>query len=119
VIGHPVTRLADATWFAEWLAAASPEALIVSYADKRAGQQLEPMSDRFASWKRRYPPSAEPDPARPAGAWSVETMAAVVERAEVLQDRVCAFAAIVPADLRRLRWTGPALAAARSASGQA
>jgi hypothetical protein len=117
VIGHPVTRLADATWFAEWLAAASPEALIVSYADKRAGQQLEPMSDRFASWRRRYPPGTEPE--RPGGAWSVETMAAMIGRAEILEARVCELADIVPADLRRLRWTGPALAAARGGDSAA
>jgi len=53
--GHPVTRLADAGWFDRWIDEAPPEALIVAYADKRAGQRLEPMTDRFASWERRYP----------------------------------------------------------------
>ena len=31
------------------------EARIVAYADKRAGQRLESMDERFASWRRRYP----------------------------------------------------------------
>ena len=44
IVGHPVTRLADASWFGRWIADASPEALIVAYADKRAGQRFEPMA---------------------------------------------------------------------------
>src|SRR4051794_19710484 len=59
---HPVTRLADDA-DAGRLAAASIEARIVAYADKRAGQRLESMDDRFASWRRRYP-AGPADPAR-------------------------------------------------------
>ena len=33
----------------------SREERIVAYADKRAGQRLESMDARFASWRRRYP----------------------------------------------------------------
>ncbi|MHB8892542.1 MAG: HD domain-containing protein [Candidatus Limnocylindrales bacterium] len=51
---HPVTRLADPAYEA-WSRTASLEARIVAYADKRAGQRLEPMDERFASWRRRYP----------------------------------------------------------------
>ena len=98
IVGHPVTRLADAGWFDGWLAAASPEALIVAYADKRAGQRLESMADRFASWKRRYPPA---DGAKtPRGTWTPETLAAVVRRAETLEARVCGLLAIAPGDVR-------------------
>jgi HD superfamily phosphodiesterase len=114
IVGHPVTRLADAVWFEDWFAAASPEALIVSYADKRAGQRLESMAERFASWERRYPP--EERAARARGTWSAETLAAVRGRAEEVERRVCALADISPADVRRLRWTGPALRAAREAN---
>jgi hypothetical protein len=112
VVGHPVTRLADATWFEEWLAAPSPEALIVAYADKRAGQLLESMADRFASWKRRYPPTDRAD--RPRGTWSPETLAAVFRRAETLEAVVCKLAGIAPSDVRRLGWTARAFAAARA-----
>jgi hypothetical protein len=60
---HPVTRLADDADHAR-LADAALEARIVAYADKRAGQRLEPMADRFASWRRRYPSGpADPSPA--------------------------------------------------------
>jgi len=60
IIGHPVTRLADGPWFDRWFAAASIEALVVAYADKRAGQKVEPMAERFASWERRYRPTCAP-----------------------------------------------------------
>jgi hypothetical protein len=112
IVGHPVTRLADAAWFEEWLEAASPEALLVAYADKRAGQRLESMTGRFASWKRRYPPVDRA--VRPRGTWSPETMAAVFRRAETLEARVCTLANVTPSDVRRLGWTGRALAAARA-----
>ena len=112
IVGHPVTRLADATWFEEWLASASPEALIVAYADKRAGQRLESMADRFASWKRRYPPTMLAQ--RPRDTWTVDTLEAVRFRAERLERRVCDIAAVTPAEVRRLQWTARALAAARA-----
>jgi hypothetical protein len=109
IVGHPVTRLADGDWFDSWLAAASPEALIVAYADKRAGQRLESMAERFASWERRFPPEERAGRAR--GSWSPETVAAVRQRAKTIEERACALAGTSPADVRRLRWTGPALAA--------
>ena len=75
IVGHPVTRLADGSWFERWFAAASIEALIVAYADKRAGQRVESMAERFASWERRYPPEVRAEKAR--GSWTPETLAAV------------------------------------------
>ena len=111
IVAHPVTRLAEGEWFDGWLATASPEELIVCYADKRAGQRLESMAERFASWERRYPPQERAGRAR--GSWSAETMAAVRHRAETIEQGVCALADVAPKDVRRLRWTGPALEAYR------
>lgn len=103
VANHPVTRLADGEWFEGWLAAASPEALIVSYADKRAGQRLEPMARRFASWSRRYPPAERATKAR--GNWTAETVELVRHRSEEIERRVCELAGVTPNQVRRLRWT--------------
>lgn len=116
VVGHPVTRLADTAWFESWFASASPEALIVAYADKRAGQRLESMAERFASWERRYPPAERA--ARARGSWTPETFSAVRQRAAEIERRVCALAAVASGDVSRLRWTGAALAAA-GRSGEA
>jgi len=112
IVGHPVTRLEDGAWFANWIQFASPEDLIVSYSDKRAGQRLETMAARFASWERRYPPHARAQRAR--GSWDAETLEEVRLRAEEIERRTCALADIEPADVRRLGWTSAALRAARS-----
>jgi hypothetical protein len=110
VAGHPVTRLRDGEAFRRWTAFASREERIVAYADKRAGQRLESMDDRFASWRRRYPPSApEHD-----GAWDDATFAAVRRRAERLETDVCRAAGVAPEGVRRLGWTGAAMVAARA-----
>ena len=102
VAAHPVTRLADDAWYARWIAASSGEERIVAYADKRAGQRLEPMAARFASWERRYP-----------GGWSASEGRAVRRRAAELERLVCEPAGVAPDAIRRLGWTGSALAAAR------
>jgi len=112
IVGHPVTRLADEAWFRPWIASATAEALIVAYADKRAGRRLEPMAERFASWVRRYPPGERTSRSR--ATWTAETVEAVRHRSEELERRVCALAGVAPGDVRRLRWTGPAIAAARA-----
>ena len=109
VAGHPVTRLRDGETFRRWAAFASREERIVAYADKRAGQQLESMDERFASWRRRYPPSAPGHD----GAWDDTTFVAVRRRAERLEADVCRAAGVAPDDVRRLRWTGVAFRAAR------
>lgn len=110
IVGHPVTNLADEAWFNTWFAAASIEALIVAYADKRAGQKLEAMADRFASWESRYPPDPRTDR---EGVWSVKTLAAVRKRAGILEARVCWLAGVAPEDVRRLEWTSAAIREAR------
>jgi hypothetical protein len=111
IVGHPVTRLADAAWFEGWVSTASPEALIVAYADKRAGQRVESMAERFESWERRYPPAERAS--RTRGTWSVETLTAVRSRAADIERRVCALAGVDPGEVRRLAWTGRAFADAR------
>ena len=114
IVGHPFTRMADASWFDGWIDSASPEALIVAYADKRAGQSLESMAARFASWERRYPPAQRA--ARASGGLTAATLAEVRGRADELERRVCRLADAEPAGVRRLAWTGRAIAAARSAA---
>jgi hypothetical protein len=111
---HPVPRLADDDDAAR-LAAAPVEARIIAYADKRAGQRLEPMAARFASWGRRYPTGpGEPVPGThdrpPSGpGWADRTAALVVTRADALEREICGLAGVEPHDVRRLRWSRRAL----------
>lgn len=104
VARHPVTRLGDAD-ADSWLLEASVEARIVSYADKRAGQRLETMDRRFASWRRRYRDAG-------TGGWDGEPARQVRARAGRLEDSVCAAAGVRPEDVRRLAWTKRALSLA-------
>ncbi len=100
---HPVSILADRAG-ATRLRAASLEAKIVAYADKRAGQRLEPLAERFAGWRRRYPDG-----------WTGDEVAAAWRRSEALEREVCGAAGCRPAEVGRLRWTAAALAAAPAA----
>lgn len=108
VAHHPVTRLADGPAHERWATDATPEARIVAYADKRAGQHLEPMTDRFSAWSRRYPDS-----------WDVATGAAVRERAARLEREVCRLAGTTPDVVRRLPWSRAALRAVARAARDA
>ena len=101
VAGHPVSRLIDGDSHRRWAAFASREERIVAYADKRAGQRLEPMAARFGSWRRRYPDG-----------WDAAAWRAVEARAAGLERDVCRAAGVGPMDVRRLAWTGAALRAA-------
>ena len=103
VASHPVTCLLDGERFRRWAAFASREERIVAYADKRAGQRLEPMADRFASWDRRYP-----------DAWNAHERAAVRLRATRLEADVCRAAGVAPGDVARLDWTAAAFRSARA-----
>jgi HD domain len=106
---HPVTRLAE-PGYEDWSSCASLEARIVAYADKRAGQRLEPMAARFASWRRRYPPGSGRRVPRTGGsAWTEATIALVEDRARALEREVCDAAGISPGQVRRLRWSRRAL----------
>jgi len=112
IVGHPTMQLIDAAWFERWLETAPPEGLILAYADKRAGQRLESMAQRFGSWERRYPP--EERTGRTRGSWTSETLGAVWRRAETIELRVCELAGVTPDEVRRLAWTGRALRSARA-----
>jgi hypothetical protein len=101
VAAHPVTRLVTAE-AERWLDTATPEERIVAYADKRARQRILSMAARFARWARRR------DALSPALGGTVWL------RARRLEADVCAFADTRPEAVGRLRWTGPALAAARA-----
>lgn len=106
VTDHPVTRLAeDDAW--DRLQAAPLAVRVVAYADKRAGQRLEPMDARFASWRRRYPLGPRED-GRGDG-WDDATTALVRARASALEREVCAAAAVEPAAVRRRKWSRPIL----------
>jgi HD superfamily phosphodiesterase len=112
VANHPVTRLADGEAYRRWAAFASREERIVAYADKRAGQRLESMDARFATWRRRYP---RLDTEGTAAGWDEGELRAVRARAARLEADVCRAAGVEPTQVARLRWTGPALRAARAA----
>jgi predicted hydrolase (HD superfamily) len=102
---HPVTRLAEDA-FARWVTAAPLEARIVAYADKRGGQRLESMDERFASWRLRYPPGSGVRVKRTGkAAWSEDTMQLVEQRARDLELGVCHAAGVRPEHVRRLRWS--------------
>ena len=114
VARHPVTRLGDGPPADAWIATADPAALLVAYADKRAGQQLQSMAARFADWQRRYPEPVAGAPGRRG--WDIATRAAVRDRAAALEARACALAGCQPGDVRRLAWTAAAFKSARSAA---
>jgi HD superfamily phosphodiesterase len=113
VAGHPVTRLRDGEAYRTWAAFASREERIVAYADKRAGQRLESMDARFASWRQRYDPIVTGDardPARAEADWR-----AVRARADRLEADVCRAAGVAPGEVRRLAWTAAAMRVAARA----
>ena len=49
-----------------------------------------------------------------AGAWTADALRQVRTRAETLETEVCRLVGVDPGQVRRLRWTGRALAAARA-----
>lgn len=104
VAHHPVTRLADSDAYPRWASFASREERLVAYADKRAGQRLESMEGRFASWALRYPDT-----------WDARTFATVRARAARLEADVCRAAGIRPDEVRRLAWARAALRTSRAA----
>lgn len=110
VAGHPVTRLLDGEAYQRWAAFASREERIVAYADKRAGQRLESMDARFASWRSRY---QRVETSSGAIGWDDAAMRAVRTRAGRLEADVCRAAGVAPTDVRRLAWTAAALRTAR------
>jgi putative nucleotidyltransferase with HDIG domain len=142
VANHPVTRLGDEDRYRRWSAFASREERIVAYADKRCGQRLEPMAQRFAEWERRFPPIDRPraQVAMPTGArvaiaregverlrdatarhhahegasWDRATQLRVRQRAGRLEADICRAANVQPEEIGRLAWTARAIAMARA-----
>ena len=104
VTDHPVTRLAEDDAWAR-LQAAPLAARVVAYADKRAGQRLETMDDRFASWRRRYP--AGPGEAGRGEGWDHATSTLIRARADALEREVCTAAGIDPTEVRRRKGARP------------
>ncbi len=115
IANHSVTRLADAERYRRWAAFATREERIVAYADKRCGQRLGTMAQRFAGWERRFPVRADGDgpldaPAASGVRWDPVTLRLVRQRAARLEADVCRAAGVQPDDVRRLAWTGRAMA---------
>ncbi len=123
VAAHPVIRLGGGNGAEAWLARATLEERIVAYADKRAGQRLEPVDARFASWERRYPPVSRASLStreEQAGAgWDRATLGLVRERVARLERDVCSIAGTRPEHVRRLAWTGSALRSVATGDGSA
>jgi putative nucleotidyltransferase with HDIG domain len=98
ILSHPVTLLADDEHWAVWSREATVEERVMSYSDKRATSDLVPIADRFDRWIRKHGDN--------------EMMRAARERAEILEQQVCAAAGVAPDEVERLRWAEDALATA-------
>ena len=99
VAGHPVIRLTEDERYQFWIRDATVEERVVAYADKRSRQDLVSLEQRFSYWVERHGDTDLMDVAR--------------ERAEQLEQEVCAAAGISPQAVERSPWAAAALAAAR------
>jgi HD superfamily phosphodiesterase len=95
VASHPVMALGNASSYADWAERAGLEGRVVTYADKRARQDVLTLTERFARWRESYPDSAELDEAE--------------RRAHELERDVCGLAGIKPKDVKRTAWVNEAL----------
>jgi len=95
---HPVMELGTATTYEAWAEQAGLVGRVVTYADKRARQDIVTLTDRFARWHARYPDSPRLDE---AGA-----------RALLLEAEICGLAGMKPEDVQRQRWVTGAMRAA-------
>ncbi len=95
VLGHPVSRLAEAD-AALWVTEAAIEERIVSYADKRATQRVVSLDQRFDRWRKRHPEFRE----------GLDRACAMARR---LEAELCEAIAIAPTEVERLRWVDDAL----------
>jgi hypothetical protein len=98
VASHPVMEIGKATTYGDWAQQAGLEGRVVTYADKRARQDVLSLDDRFAKWHERYPNSPELDEAD--------------RRAQVLEAEMCELAGIKPDEVERLPWVDEAMRAA-------
>jgi hypothetical protein len=91
-------ELGTAATYDEWADRAGLIGRVVTYADKRARQDVVTLTDRFARWHARYPDSPKLDEAD--------------ARALLLEAEICGLAGIQPEDVLRQRWVTGALRAA-------
>lgn len=98
VAHHPVKVLGDEAVYREWAATASLDEQVVAYADKRAGQLVVTLDERFRRWQARHP---ERD----------ESMRMARRRAELLESQVCALAGLAPTQVERMSWVDEAMQA--------
>ena len=87
VAAHPVMELGYATTYHGWADRAGLAGRVVTYADKRARQDLITLDDRFARWHENYPDSPKLDEAH--------------ARAHVLEIEICGLAGITPDEVGR------------------
>ncbi len=98
VASHPVMEIGNADSYEAWSEAAGLVGRVVTYADKRARQDLLSLTDRFARWHERYPDSPPLDLAE--------------ARTRQLEQDICGLAGIGPRDVKRQPWVTEALRAA-------
>ena len=89
---HPVMRLTENERYEFWVHEATVEERVVAYADKRARQDVVSLDERFRYWADRHPDN--------------DAMQVARERAEKLQEEVCAAAGVAPEEVGRERWAG-------------
>jgi putative nucleotidyltransferase with HDIG domain len=98
VASHPVMAIGEAQSYEMWADAAGLAGRVVTYADKRARQDLLTLTDRFARWHERYPDSPALDIAE--------------QRARDLEMEICGLAGVRPEDVQRRPWVDEARDAA-------
>jgi putative nucleotidyltransferase with HDIG domain len=98
VAAHPVMEMAATETYGQWAERAGLTGRVVTYADKRARQDVLSLDDRFARWHERYPDSPRLDEAE--------------RRAQLLEREICDLAGIDPAQVRRVPWVEEARRAA-------
>lgn len=98
VASHPVMELGRAESYAVWAAEAGLAGRVVTYADKRARQDVLSLADRFSKWRERYPDSPDLDEAE--------------ARARLLEREICELAGVRPVDVETRPWVAEAMRAA-------
>jgi putative nucleotidyltransferase with HDIG domain len=98
VASHPVMELGRAGSYEKWGAEAGLAGRIVTYADKRARQDVLSLTERFSRWRERYPDSPDLNEAE--------------ARAHLLEREICALAGIKPPDVGTRAWVAEAMRAA-------
>lgn len=98
VAAHPVMEIGGASSYDAWAQNAGLVGQVVTYADKRARQDVVTLTDRFARWHERYPDSPQLDVAE--------------ARARALEAQVCGMAGIQPDQVERSEWVAEAMSGA-------